>query len=423
MWFSCGGSGGDDDDDADDDSGDDDDAADDDDDDDNAPLFYNGCGIAREAQRDPGTLDEPIDAPYFPFFDRNSLLNAQSNEIDQYDCDETEAPGPEVVYHFEIETQGRFAAEIASEQTVGASMYLLDSLDVQDRTAGGCMEKIDEAYQGTLSPGEYWIVVDATGTPGDYELFFENIVDDQWSHVEIERGVTWSRIAVSELYGSNQSINMIEIEPDAYSDIIRRPYYHGGCQIVSDAAEVIGAFAGTNAGFYEVPDCSPIDMIKYDGIVYSFNSVVQNTMGWDHGQAPEFLWLDPDDPWLDKDNALGGHYTLVENNEILVVPEGGVAPRTAVGIRADGTTVIVTFDGRTEAGEGLTLYELATYLRDELDVLTALNLDGGGSTTMYVRDCSVGGVVNYPSDVMWIPGADPDHHHERPNSDGLYLLK
>lgn len=69
-------------------------------------------------------------------------------------------------------------------------------------------------------------------------------------------------------------------------------------------------------------------------------------------------------------------------------------PRTAVGIRADGTVLLVVVDGRRpEHSVGMTLPELSALLR-ELGAVDALNLDGGGSTTLVLR----GEVANRPSD-------------------------
>ena len=51
--------------------------------------------------------------------------------------------------------------------------------------------------------------------------------------------------------------------------------------------------------------------------------------------------------------------------------------------------MLVVSDGRTEESEGLTLYELAEFLRS-LGVQTAYNLDGGGSSTMVYQ----GTVIN-----------------------------
>jgi large repetitive protein len=69
-------------------------------------------------------------------------------------------------------------------------------------------------------------------------------------------------------------------------------------------------------------------------------------------------------------------------------------PRSAVGLRPDGTVVLLAVDGRRPGySEGMTLPELATLLH-ELRVTEALNLDGGGSTTLVVQ----GQVANRPSD-------------------------
>ena len=82
-------------------------------------------------------------------------------------------------------------------------------------------------------------------------------------------------------------------------------------------------------------------------------------------------------------------------------------PRTAAGVRADGTLVFVTVDGRQpETSIGMSIPEL-TDLMLELGCVSAMNLDGGGSTTMVVN----GQVVNSPS------GSSP-----RRNADAVLLF-
>jgi hypothetical protein len=69
-------------------------------------------------------------------------------------------------------------------------------------------------------------------------------------------------------------------------------------------------------------------------------------------------------------------------------------PRTMIGAASDGTIWLVTIDGRQpKLSVGMTLPELRTFAR-RLGLANALNLDGGGSTTMWVK----GEVVNSPSD-------------------------
>ncbi|MEV6165825.1 phosphodiester glycosidase family protein [Streptomyces sp. NPDC052052] len=79
-------------------------------------------------------------------------------------------------------------------------------------------------------------------------------------------------------------------------------------------------------------------------------------------------------------------------------------PRTAAGIKKDGSLLLVVFDGRTSASAGVTLREAAVLLR-ELGAVDAMNLDGGGSSTMVVRDR----VFNRPAD----PGRTADHSQRK----------
>jgi len=68
-------------------------------------------------------------------------------------------------------------------------------------------------------------------------------------------------------------------------------------------------------------------------------------------------------------------------------------PRTAVAKLKDGKFLMITVDGRSEASGGIGLQDLAEYMLS-LGAVDAMNLDGGGSTTMFVD----GKVVNKPSD-------------------------
>ena len=89
---------------------------------------------------------------------------------------------------------------------------------------------------------------------------------------------------------------------------------------------------------------------------------------------------------------------LVQDGEVTVDTDDEVGramasnPRTAIGVREDGTYLFVISDGRTEESEGLSLYELAGVMR-EMGAVTAYNLDGGGSSTMVFN----GAVVNDPT--------------------------
>lgn len=89
--------------------------------------------------------------------------------------------------------------------------------------------------------------------------------------------------------------------------------------------------------------------------------------------------------------AIGAWGKLVENSQAKThIPEGPSVnfrgPRSAMGVKSDGTVFFVTVDGRQShrGMDGVTLYELADIMA-ALGARTAYNLDGGGSTTMVLR--------------------------------------
>lgn len=83
--------------------------------------------------------------------------------------------------------------------------------------------------------------------------------------------------------------------------------------------------------------------------------------------------------------AVGGRGVLVVDGkpqDWRGKPNNAPAPRTAVGFSKDGSTMhILTVDGRAAASDGVTLTELARMMR-KLGAYNALNLDGGGSSTL-----------------------------------------
>lgn len=97
-------------------------------------------------------------------------------------------------------------------------------------------------------------------------------------------------------------------------------------------------------------------------------------------------------------DTIGGNPTLLEKGVRTVEPcsESYFCyrnPRTGIGVTREGTLLLVTVDGRRRGSIGMTPVGFARLFR-YLGARSALNLDGGGSTTMVVR----GRIVNQPSD-------------------------
>ncbi len=104
--------------------------------------------------------------------------------------------------------------------------------------------------------------------------------------------------------------------------------------------------------------------------------------------------------WESITTAIGGGDLILDGG---VMPEGTVDgdhekvsnPRTAVGIKPDGKLIFFAAEGRSDNARGLKLVELSA-LMAELGCVTALNLDGGGSTTVMVKP-SLASEISYAS--------------------------
>ncbi|MGH2746845.1 MAG: phosphodiester glycosidase family protein [Actinomycetota bacterium] len=116
--------------------------------------------------------------------------------------------------------------------------------------------------------------------------------------------------------------------------------------------------------------------------------------------------------WRGVLETVGGNPTLIERGRIMVGwsshPFFRRNPRTGIGTTRDGRVLLVTVDGRQRRySVGMSLRAFARFFKSQ-GARWALNLDGGGSTTMVVR----GKVRNRPSD-----------GRERPVSSALLVLR
>jgi exopolysaccharide biosynthesis protein len=97
--------------------------------------------------------------------------------------------------------------------------------------------------------------------------------------------------------------------------------------------------------------------------------------------------------------AISGERVLLRRGKVLVTDDRILHPRTAVGVDQDsGEILLLAIDGRQTHSRGYTLVELARMMK-RLGADAALNLDGGGSTTLVGRDRRGRvRVLNKPSD-------------------------
>ena len=121
----------------------------------------------------------------------------------------------------------------------------------------------------------------------------------------------------------------------------------------------------------------------------------------------------PDERWNTAVTAVGGLYKMITNGAAESGLDAGQAPRTAVGIRADGSAVFYTVDGRQSGySVGASMSQVAKRLV-ELGCVEAVCMDGGGSTTLG---------ATLPGQLTFSTLSSPSDGVERTISNAIFLV-
>ena len=168
-------------------------------------------------------------------------------------------------------------------------------------------------------------------------------------------------------------------------------------------AKLIGAQAAINGDFFSYTDYSTSGLAAGAGVAWTDtkDSAGTGTFAFDKDATRvELTKLAPivafDKTWMR--GVVSGHPSILQAGTI-VSNTGDLCtarhPRTAIGVSADSKKVfMVVVDGRSTTSRGMTCGELGTLLKN-LGAADAMNLDGGGSSAMYVAGI---GIVSKPSD-------------------------
>lgn len=172
----------------------------------------------------------------------------------------------------------------------------------------------------------------------------------------------------------------------------------------SSFAQLIGAQVAVNADFFSFTDYSTSGLAAGAGAKWADTADTTGSGTFAFGSngraelsAPaSIVAFDPS--WMI--GVVSGHPQIVKAGAALPDPSGSTLcttrnPRTAIGLSQDKATLyLVVVDGRSTASVGMKCSELGALLQG-LGAYTALNLDGGGSSAMYLAGT---GIVNAPSD-------------------------
>jgi LPXTG-motif cell wall anchor domain protein len=175
----------------------------------------------------------------------------------------------------------------------------------------------------------------------------------------------------------------------------------------SDAANYVehyNAVVGVNADFYNMTTGAPGGALVMDGVEYhggtseNFFAILKDGTAMIGGPSDYAAYQDQ------IQEAVGGSVYLVKDGKPVVTSAADYYnsrhSRTCVGITAEGKVIMMVLDGRQEPfSAGGSAEELAQIMLDA-GCVTAINLDGGGSTTFVAKQegSNTLTVVNRPSD-------------------------
>jgi len=224
--------------------------------------------------------------------------------------------------------------------------------------------------------------------------------------VELKKGIIWYHKTYSDLLGGPQDVNILDIDNND-PHIYIKPVYKSSssCERTSSMGSRTSAIGGINGGFFDGANgCVPVGLLKIDNKVISYAVSYRpprSALGIGFDKTILFRRTDSKDSFPEALHALGGMPNLVKNGEKYVTTSeeqadsiAGVNSRTAICKTSSNHFLMIAVDGRASGRTGMTLDNLAQYLL-WLGCSDGINLDGGGSTTMWI---STNGVVNHPSE-------------------------
>lgn len=170
--------------------------------------------------------------------------------------------------------------------------------------------------------------------------------------------------------------------------------------IVENPVKCIPYSGGSNGSFFGKGIQTKIDSdvtIKNTQFgVYSSDSMIAEEI---QNAASIRVQRNPIGAYADCDNVSGTGNTLVRDGQPVVINDKNRHPRTMIGVKEDGTLVMVVVDGRQPDINmyGMTLDELCALMYAH-GCVAAYNMDGGGSSTLLIREGNELKVMNSPSD-------------------------
>ena len=240
--------------------------------------------------------------------------------------------------------------------------------------------------------------------------------------VQIQKGIVLKQMLFAEknLFASNQHISIVEITP-ARKTKFAIGYEAIKLKTTSEFGKESNALVAINGNFFDTKNGGSVDYLKVNGQVVNVNATTAGFRNFHQKAAIAIqkgrLSIMPYNHFTDWESRLSaneimvtGPLLLFDSKPMLLDRSAFYAnrhPRSVVATTAKGKILLITVDGRHANAAGMSLLEIQKILK-WLKAQNAINLDGGGSSTLWVAGFPNNGVVNYPCDTkQW------DHTGER----------
>ncbi len=274
-----------------------------------------------------------------------------------------------------------------------------------------------------------------------------------WQTRHIARGIQLRRCSFDhDLFGASQNISVLEVTLRHHNhlDVEANP---SRLETTSEFGRDHDALAALNGTFFDMKNGGSVDYIRMDGDALNETRLNKNDTRALHqkaaivvrGSSVSLEQWDGSPAWEDhlsgEDIMVTGPLLILHHQRVKMDTSAFSRlrhPRSAIA-RQGKKVLLITVDGRNNRAAGMSLQELASILT-WLHADWAVNLDGGGSSTLWVKGIDSSGVVNYPSDNKQMkrspdykPGTDLDnlaadtqkwdHTGERPVANVLLVNK
>lgn len=257
------------------------------------------------------------------------------------------------------------------------------------------------------------------------------IVKTKWHRARIARKVLLfnHHFKDKNLFGANENISYIEVKNRGRKAVFALAAEEKELITTSNFGTRDSAIVAINGNFFDVKNGGSVDFVKVNGKVINQNRLEKNGNRARHQQAAVVIekgklaikkWdgsADWEDKFTEENVLLNGPLLFLNGmkEDLDTTAFNRLRhPRTCVGLKPNGRVILLTVDGRNDNSAGISLFEL-TKLMQWLGCSSAVNFDGGGSTTLWIKDK---GVINYPTDnKKW------DHEGERKVANVILVKK